>query len=195
MKKMSDAPQGMETPTPMPPTEPAQEIGRAENMMEEMKAPDTASEYIPESIEHPKGRITMAIGKARETILGNGSLPDEIKGLGRSYVNFYKVNVGSNLRCLRDLVTLHPVRAAKEFAFGTTGNLGNMAKIVSSPVRLGYSAGASVANIGKETAKLPFKAAAGVAKSPLWVWEKMVEGVNKLSKIGHSINTWKPLHA
>ena len=197
MKKMPNTPQEMEIPPSMPMPEPELSSGdnHMDNMEEEMRAPDTASEYIPESIERPKGRITMAIGKARNTILGNGSLPDEIKGLGRSYADFYRVNIGSNLKCLRDLVTFHPVRAAKEFAFGTTGNLGNIAKIVASPVRLGYAAGASTAHLGKETAKLPFKAVAGVAKSPLWVWDKMVKGVNKLAQVGNKINTWKPLHA
>jgi len=162
---------------PLPP----QEMG-ADNTMP--PAQDVVSEYVPESIKQPKVGIFKAIDTAKQTIIGSKSIPTEINTLKDSYIDFYKQTITSNLKALGKLATLHPIQAVKEFASGATGNLRNMANIVTSPSRLAVAGGASVAGLAKKTARLPFKAAAGIAKSPLWVWEKMKNGTGKLFDIG-----------
>lgn len=150
---------------------------------------ETMSESVPHKFERPKVGIYKSIDTAKQTIIGSKSIPTEIDTLKDSYVDFFKKSVTSNLKAVKELATLHPIKAVKEFAFGTTGNLNNMAKIVTSPSRMAVAGGASVL----EVAKLPFKAAGGVAKSPLWVWDKMKNGTDKLFNIGKRFDAWNKI--
>jgi len=177
-------------PRETPPMPPPQEGGIDEAMHSVQQAPDALSEHIPESIKHPKEGLAKAIDTAKQTIIGSKSIPTEISNLKDSYLDFYKQAITSNLKTLGKLATLHPIQAVKEFALGTTGNLKSIANIVTSPSRLAVAGGASVVDLAKKTAKLPFQAAAWVAKSPLGVWGILNRGAGKLSEMEKKFQSW-----
>ncbi len=154
-----------------PPIEPPQDVLPMEESIEAF-GPPTA----------PKERLSGAIGKARETIIGSGSLKEEISGLGRAYLDVSKQMIVTPPKALWELVRLHPINAARETARGFGDVLGSTVKMATSPSRLAVAGAGKVAKAAKKTAKMPFKLAAGIAKSPFRVWNMLDKGTDKLFK-------------
>lgn len=163
----SDPEQPLEPPQE-PPSPESHEVIRMEESMLETPA-------------QSKERLGGAIQKAKETIIGSGSLAKEIGDAGRAYLDIPKEMVVTPFKAMGELLHLHPIEATKKTAQGAGEIIKDIAKIATAPSRLAV-AGASVAAkaVGK-TAKAPFKAAAWVAKSPLHVFGAVGRGINKLA--------------
>ncbi len=188
-----EEPQEMPETPPMPPLQ--SEDGSITKAMQSIKqAPDVVKGHVPEAVKHPKESLLGSIHGAQEAVknglVGSKSIPAEWNKLKGSYSDFYKTSIGSTLRATKKLVTLHPVQAVKEFVGGTTGNLANMANIITSPSRFAVAGSAKVVNTAGTVAKLPFKAVKGIANSPFKIWNTLNTGTNKLFGIGSKIKAW-----
>ena len=156
---------------PMEPPMPPQDILPTEEAPEVFKPPTA-----------PKEKLIGAIGKARETIVGSSSLKEEISGVGRAYLDVTKQMIVTPPKALWELVRLHPVNAAKETAIGLGKVLGSTVKMATSPSRLAVAGAGKATKAAKKTAKIPFKLAAGIAKSPFRVWNALDKGTDRLFK-------------
>lgn len=159
----SDPEQQLEPPSPE-----SHEVIRTEEAMSETPA-------------QSKERLGGAIQKAKETIIGSGSLVKEIGDAGKVYLDIPKEMVVTPFKAMGELVHLHPIGATKKIIQGTGEITKDIVKIATTPSRLAI-AGTSVATraVGK-TAKAPLNAAVWIAKSPLRVFDMLNKGVNKLA--------------
>ena len=172
-----------------------QNIPEENNRLEKEESSQSYSPEVISGIESgEKNSMLDSVKKSKnliqKSLIGSKSFPAEIRNLKDSYVGFYKQSVGSTLKSAKKLVTLHPVDAVKEFATGTMGNLKNVANIVTSPARFAVAGVSNVASTAKSVAKLPFKVAKGLAESPLWVWNKLNKGADRLFSVGQKFQTW-----
>lgn len=147
-----------------------------------IKLPDISS-VTPEILSHPKEGIKSAINTMRQTIIGSGSFGQEIKGVGSAYAEGFTNTLLTPPKALYDLVTLHPIKAVHEATDGIGSVIRNSLKIVTSPSRLAIGATVSAA-------KLPAKALAGVAKSPLLVWGALAAGTNRIAGLMDRFSQW-----
>ncbi len=175
-------------PAPEPEAAPAPEMNMPETkgpVFDMKEAPEVRS--TPEMPGLPKISLTGAIGKARDTIIGSKHIGPEMVRVGQDYLDLPVNAVKTPLKALKDLVTLHPVKAVKDFASGAGESMGNMVDIVSAPGRLAvagvYAGGRAV----KTVAKLPFQAAAEIIKSPLTAFKLLDKGVGELNKITNKL--------
>lgn len=141
--------------------------------------PDKAQEVLRVAT-HPKESVTGAIKTAKDTIIGSGSLVGEITDVGTAYKNAAKNAITTVPAAMLQLVKLHPIEAIKRTAEGFNGTIGDIIKIGTSPSRLTVAGTVGTAKIAKEASKLPLKAAAGVAKSPFFVWDALNRGTDKI---------------
>jgi hypothetical protein len=146
-----------------------------------IKIPEKAREVI-EAVKHPKVQLTNAFNKARETVIGSGSIPEEIKKVGNAYIDMPATAVTAPLKALGNIVALHPIDATQNIINGGVKLVGDTIDAVTSPSRLGIAGITAGGKVVKETAKLPFKGIGMVAKSPFYVWDAINNGMNKLSK-------------
>jgi hypothetical protein len=203
--------------------------GEAPQMM--MESPEVGATIKAEAL----GTVHKAQGLIGRTLIGSKSLPEELRRVGKSYKEFFKLSAISTAKSVRELarslpttavkelvtlhpkkavkeiaashpvmaakelVTLHPIRAVselaashpvaavKEYVFGTTGNLGNIGSIVTSPARLATAGVSETLRAGKATVMAPIKV---LKASPLFVWNKLNAGVDKLFRMGGRANKW-----
>jgi len=170
------------TPAPEPAQEPVQEpaqIPEAQGPKFDMsEAPDLSSETATTA----KIQVNELIAKAKDTIVGSGHVKEEIVRLGNGYVDLPKDAVTEGLRAVKDLVTLHPIRATKDLANGIVQTAGNIMDITSAPTRFAVAGAYATGRGVKAVAKLPFQAAGAVLKSPFWAWDVLNRGLEKMNQ-------------
>lgn len=120
-----------------------------------------------------------AIGKARETIIGSGSMRQEIAKVGDSALNIPLTILGTPLQSLGKLVTLHPVEAVKKMASGASEIIHSTVDLVTSPARLGVAGISGAADIGKGALQLPFKTVDWAVRSPFYAFNTLESGFNR----------------
>ena len=137
-------------------------------------------EATPETPAQSKERLGGAIQKAKETIIGSGSLVKEIGDAGVAYLDIPKEMVVTPFKAMGELVRLHPIEATKKITQGTGEIIKDIAKIATAPSRLAVAGTSVVAKAVGKTAKAPFRTAVWAAKSPLRVFGVLNKGINKL---------------
>lgn len=151
--------------------------------------PEAAQEAV-EAVKHPRALLGSAIHKARETIIGSGSIKQELKEVGSAYADIPGNVIRKPLHALGHLLMLNPIDATKELAEGTINVMGDVVKIGTAPARLASAGVAGTAHLAAETAKLPFKGVKAIAESPFKVWDMMDKGTDKLFGYVDKLEAW-----
>jgi hypothetical protein len=146
-----------------------------------IKIPEKARE-IAEAVRHPKAQLSDAFNRARDTIIGSGSIPKEIKRVGNAYIDMPVTTVAAPLKSLGNLATGHPINATKDVIKGGVKLFSDTIDAVTSPARLGVAGIGAGGKAIKETAKLPFEGIGMIAKSPFYVWSAINNGIQRLFK-------------
>lgn len=151
------------------------------DLEQQLEPPSPKSHEVIETPAESIERLGGAIKKAKETIIGSGSLVKEIGNAGNAYLGIPKEMVVTPFKAMGELIRLHPIEATKKITQGAGEIAKDIVKIATTPSRLAI-AGTSVATrtVGK-TAKAPLKAVAWVTKSPLRVFDMLNKGINKLA--------------
>ena len=148
--------------------------------------PEKALESL-EGLKHPKEQLNSAIQKAKDTIVGSGSIKKELATVKNAVIDTPKEAVVTPLKSLDQLVHLHPIDATEELASGAGNVIGNLVKVATSPARLGIAGVSAGAEAVKAVAKMPVKGMEIIVKSPFYVWNTINRGADKIFGLGSSI--------
>lgn len=151
-----------------------------------VQMPEKAMEVV-EAVKHPVVQLDNAIHKARDTIIGSGSIKEEISKLGDRYLNIPKNIVGTPLKTLGDLLTLHPLKATGDLIGGGVQLFKDSFSIATAPSRLAVAGAKATGETASEVVKLPFKGAELAIKSPFLVWNTLDKGVQKATELKSSL--------
>lgn len=135
------------------------------------------------------GSVNRSQGFIERNLIGSGSVPKEISGIGGAYSDFYIGPVKSGLTVMKNIVQLNPKGVANEVKSGVLNSLGSIIKIPTSSVKLASASISSIGRAGKAVLKAPVNAVEGIAKSPMWLWGKVEDWTNRLSHVSKRLTT------
>jgi len=150
---------------------------------------DTSRE-TPQVLATAKEGVKFILNQAKKTAIGSGKLGEEIRDTGSAVVDGTVESVVTPLRALKDVATLHPIKAIKDTVKGGMAITSDVFTAATSPSRLAVGGVVASAKTVSAVAKTPFQIAGAVAKSPLWVFRTCNAGVDKVMKAADRLERW-----
>lgn len=151
-------------------TEPAPAGGISDKLTGAVESVKGAVEKVPAAMSEVQEKCVNAIregkGVIRNAVAGSGSITQELKGVGKSYLEMAKTTLTAAPTALGQLVTLHPIKAVTTTTEGSFKILGELIKVATSPARLVVAGGSQLLGLTRAIVGIPGAAIRTVAGSP-----------------------------